>query len=128
MSVRALTRAGSGHNPLLIDSGEGAHLGNRSIFSFELSWLRQEGFYDMVSHEWMSISEGASPVERWQNKIRHLRQFLRGWAKNKSGEYRILRGKLLLLIDELDIRAESTPLSEPERVAKREAEVYLAKL
>ena len=72
VSVRALTRAGSDHNPLLIDSGESAHLGNRSLFSFELSWLRQDGFYDMVRHEWMSISVGASSVERWQNKIRHL--------------------------------------------------------
>ena len=78
VSVRALTRAGSDHNPLLIDSGEGAHLGNRSLFSFELAWLCQEGFYGMVRHEWMSSSEGLSPVERWQNKFRHLRQFLRG--------------------------------------------------
>ena len=128
VSVRALTRAGSDHNPLLIDSGESAHLGNRSLFSFELSWLRHEGFYDLVKKEWLSIDQGASPVERWQNKIRHLRQFLRGWAKNMSGEYRVLRDKLLLLIDELDIKAESTILSESERLAKRDAEAYLSKI
>jgi hypothetical protein len=42
--VRALTRSGSDHTPLLIDSGEQTHLGNKSHFSFELSWLRQDGF------------------------------------------------------------------------------------
>jgi hypothetical protein len=44
VSVRALTRMGSDHTPLFIDSGEQAHLGNKAQFSFELSWLRQEGF------------------------------------------------------------------------------------
>jgi endonuclease/exonuclease/phosphatase family metal-dependent hydrolase len=41
VSVRALTRTGSDHTPLLIDSGEQAHMGNKSIFSFELSWFCQ---------------------------------------------------------------------------------------
>ena len=94
---------------MLIDSGEAAHIGNESLFSFELAWLRQDGFYEMVRAEWISVSVGSTPIEKWQNKIRHIRQFLRGWAKHKSGEYRIFRDKLLLLIDELDIRAETTP-------------------
>jgi hypothetical protein len=38
--------------PLLLDSGEQAHLGNKAQFSFELSWLREEGFYDLVKREW----------------------------------------------------------------------------
>ena len=76
----------------------------------------------------MSINYGATPIERWQNKNRHIRQFLRGWAKNKSGEYKKLRDKLLLLIDELDLKAEMCLLSEAERIAKRDAEDCLAKL
>jgi hypothetical protein len=81
--VRALARTGSDHTPLLIDSGEPAHIGNKNNFSFELSWIRQEGFYEMVRDEWSSIHSGKSPVERWQHKVRHLRQFLRVWAKIK---------------------------------------------
>jgi hypothetical protein len=42
--VRTLTRTGSDHTPLLIDSGEQAHHGNKLEFSFELSWLKQDGF------------------------------------------------------------------------------------
>ena len=73
VTVRALTRMGSDHTPLLIDCSEAAHLGNRSLFSCEASLFCREGFCEMVKAEWMSISSGATPVERWQNKIRHLR-------------------------------------------------------
>jgi hypothetical protein len=64
--------AGSDHTPLLIDSGEQAHLGNKAYFSFELSWLRQDGFLDLVNQEWNSIPHGDNPIENWQRKIRHL--------------------------------------------------------
>ena len=37
VTVRALTRSGSDHTPLLIDSGKRAHTGNTAHFSFELS-------------------------------------------------------------------------------------------
>ena len=90
VTVQALARAGSDHTPLLLDTGDHAFTGNSSRFSFELSWLRQEGFYDLIAREWNAIQTGNSPIERWQNKIRHLRQFLRGWAKNLSGEYKLL--------------------------------------
>ena len=111
-----------------MDSGAHAHLGNKSHFSFELSWLRHEGFYELIRDEWNSVISGTSPIERWQNKIRHLRQFLRGWAKNLSGQYKILKEKLITLIDHLDIKAESSLLSTAERAAKKEAEEGLAKL
>jgi hypothetical protein len=90
VSVRALSRTGSGsdHTPLLIDSGIKAHNGNQPRFSFELFWFRQEGFYEMVVKEWNSINTGRNPIERWQNKIRHLRRFLKGWAKSMSGNYK----------------------------------------
>jgi endonuclease/exonuclease/phosphatase family metal-dependent hydrolase len=39
-SVQALTRSGSDHTPLLLDTSEHAHMGNKSSFSFELSWLK----------------------------------------------------------------------------------------
>jgi hypothetical protein len=64
--------AGSDHTPLLIDSDEQAHMGNKAYFSFELSWLRQDGFLDLVNQEWNSIPRGDNPIENWQRKIRHL--------------------------------------------------------
>uniref|UniRef100_A0A453RB20 Uncharacterized protein n=1 Tax=Aegilops tauschii subsp. strangulata TaxID=200361 RepID=A0A453RB20_AEGTS len=73
------------HTPLLVDSGEATHVGNINNFSFELGWFKREGFCDLIATEWAKECSGISNVDRWQNKIRHLRQFLRGWAKNHSG-------------------------------------------
>ena len=117
--VHAMTRSGSDHTFLIIDSGKHAHLGNKAIFSFELSWLRKEGFYDLITREWNSVTTGSSPIERWQNKIRHLRQYLRGWAKNISGKYKKMKQKLILLIDELDIKAETSTLTAAECAVKK---------
>jgi exonuclease III len=68
-TVRALTRTGSDHSPILIDSGVKAHLGNKSRFSFELYWLRQEGFFELIEKEWKTVVTGRSPMDRWLNKL-----------------------------------------------------------
>ncbi|XP_024310192.1 uncharacterized protein LOC112268600 [Brachypodium distachyon] len=128
VTVHALTRASSDHTPLLLDSGDQAHPGNKAQFLFELSWLRQEGFYEIVAAEWAVCRGGSSPIERWQNKIRHLRRFLRGWAKNQSGLYKKERDRLLHIIDTLDVKAESSPLSATERDALRDANDFVSKL
>jgi hypothetical protein len=94
VSVRALTRSGSDHTPLIFDSGDQAFIGNKSNFSFELDWLKTAGFVEIVAQQWASISAGSNPMERWQKKIRHLRQFLRGWARDLSGHYKIEKERL----------------------------------
>jgi hypothetical protein len=57
----------------------------------------------MVKREWAAVSAGKTPIITWQNKIRHLRGFLRGWAKNLSGKYKKEKKRLLNIIDFLDI-------------------------
>ena len=123
-----MTRAGSDHTPLLLDSGTHAHIGNKAHFSFELSWLHQDGFFDMVAAEWNVVHKGATPIEIWQNKIRHVRRFLKGWDKNQSGKYKKAKEKWLKIIDELDIKAESVPLSVSERDTLRDANEQINKL
>jgi hypothetical protein len=127
VSVRALTRIES-HTPLLIAMGSPAHLGRSMLFSFELSWLKQEGFFDMVKNLWESTHSGDSPIDKWQNKNQSLRQYLRGWARDQSRKYKIEKEQLLKLIDDLDMKSENTPLSETERITKKEVEVRLATL
>ena len=39
-----------------------------------------------------------------------------------------MKDRLTLLIDQLDIKAETIPLSAAERAAKKEADAFLAKL
>uniref|UniRef100_A0A453S4J7 Uncharacterized protein n=1 Tax=Aegilops tauschii subsp. strangulata TaxID=200361 RepID=A0A453S4J7_AEGTS len=62
------------------------------------------------------------------NKIRHLRQFLRGWVKNESGIYKQKKERLTQLIEALDVKAETTLLSVNENRTKSEAEQGLRAL
>ena len=55
-----------------------------------------------------------TPMQVWQNKIRRLRQFLRGWAKNMKGAYKKEKQELLRKASELDIKAETMLLSQQE--------------
>jgi transposase len=109
--VWVLTRSRSNHTPLLIDAGILAHVGNKARFSFEISWLEQEGFHDMIAAKWAAGPVGKTPIQTWQNRIRHLHRFLRGWAKNLSGKYKKEKERLLAIIDSLDMKAETIPLS-----------------
>jgi hypothetical protein len=127
VTVRAFQRGLSDHAPLLLDSGEAGHVGNKAPFSLELSWFDREGFIDLIAAEWEKENRGAMNVERWQYKIRHLRQFLHGWAKNASNIYKIEKERLLQLIDVLDIKAESAPRAPAECTAKREFKENLVK-
>ena len=76
VTVQALSRGISDHTPLLVDSGEATHVGNKNTFSFELAWFEREGFLDLIAKEWAKDAGGRSPIERWQNKIRNLRSLL----------------------------------------------------
>uniref|UniRef100_A0A453SCK9 Uncharacterized protein n=1 Tax=Aegilops tauschii subsp. strangulata TaxID=200361 RepID=A0A453SCK9_AEGTS len=62
------------------------------------------------------------------NKIRHLRQFLRGWAKHLSGVYKVEKEKLLDLINSFELKAESSILDSKELETKFEAEMRLKEL
>ena len=61
----------------------------------------------MIAAEWATVVRGDTPIERWLNKIRYLRRYLKRWAKNQSGKYKKEKEKLLKLVDELDIKAET---------------------
>jgi hypothetical protein len=82
----------------------------------------------MVVAEWAAISTGNSPIEKWLNKMRHLRRFLRGWAKNISGKYKKEKDRLLSIIDKLDIQEETMPLSDSEREILRDSNFRISNL
>ena len=93
-----------------------------------MAWFEREGFLDLISREWAKGAGGKTLVERWQNKIRHLRSFLREWAMHLSGVYKIEKERLLTLIQSLDLKAESTILPTMELNSKLEAEMRLKEL
>jgi hypothetical protein len=128
VTVRALRRSGSDHTPLILDTGEQSFSDNRSTFSIVLAWLKKDGFLDIVKRERPSISSGDNAIEKWKNKIRHLRQFLRGWARNLSGDYKTERDRLSHIIDILSCKAKTFPLDEEARAILCKASNDLAKL
>jgi hypothetical protein len=108
-TVQALTREVSDHTPLLLNSGEPSQLATQPMFKFELGWLLRDAFMEMVRGIWTNTRVGRTPMERWQGKIRRLRQHLRGWAKNVSGQYKKEKKEILNTLDGLDKKAENTP-------------------
>ena len=65
VTVQALSRGISDHTPLLVDSGEAMHMGNKNTFSFELAWFEREGILDLIAREWAKDTGGLTSVERW---------------------------------------------------------------
>jgi hypothetical protein len=68
----------SDHTPLDVSIDASTLQSGNRPFRFERGWLLKEGFYDMVENIWRSENSGSSPLQRWQSKIRRLRQHLRG--------------------------------------------------
>ena len=89
-SVVALNRDISDHTPLLLNTNSTSSGNAQHSFKFELGWLLRDGFVDMVKEVWSSVHEGNTPMERWQAKIRRLRQHLRGWCRRLMSRLRYL--------------------------------------
>ena len=68
----------------------------------------------MVTEIWSKEYGGNTAIERWQQKIRKLRQYLRGWAKNTSGSNKKEKKEIIQKLDLLDKRAETCMLSTQE--------------
>jgi hypothetical protein len=101
-TVQALPRVILDHTPLLLNSDKTSTSDNETSFKFEYGWLRRDGFVEMIREIWSSHTEGNTPIERWQGKIRRIRQYLRGWAKNTSGQYKKEKKHILNTLDTLD--------------------------
>jgi len=68
----------------------------------------------LVVDVWKKELRGETLLQRWQNKIRRLREFLRGWAKNFSRKYKNKKAELIRKACELDKKVELQPLSSME--------------
>ena len=103
----------SDHTPLLF-SFEDTRGASQPIFIFELGWLTRVDFWEVVERSWKSDCEENTALYIWQNKIRRLQEFLRGWAKNKRGHYEEEKKELISKLDRLDKKAETQTLNQWE--------------
>jgi hypothetical protein len=113
-TVETLNREISDHTPLLLSTGEKGKPKKQPPFNFELGWLLMEGFFEVVSEVWKRENRGGTLMQRWQSKIRRLRQFSRGWTKNMNGAYQKEKQELFWKAEELDKKTESQLLSQHE--------------
>lgn len=98
----------------MVDTHQTSHGGNTPYFRFELSWFSKEGFHDRVAKVWNDTKKANTPMQMWQNKIRVVRKFLKGWAKNVVGENRIRKNFLVQQIDVIDRKSENVLLTPQE--------------
>jgi exonuclease III len=114
-SVTAITRIGSDHNPLLLDSGE-VTVRRPPRFFFQTWWFRVAGFGELISgklHRYLhELGPHWDSIDGWQCIARNLRQFLKGWGANLGKERRVFRADLLAQIDGLDRQADADGLDE----------------
>jgi hypothetical protein len=66
--VRALTRIGSDHNPILVEDGEG-YSKIKKWFVFEAAWLANDEFKTQLKEKW-HVREGVEPgAEQWRVEV-----------------------------------------------------------
>ena len=116
-SLRAVTRIGSDHVPLLFASGEGSPPRSRRFY-FKSSWLLQPGFVEMVQDRWVQATltppRSFCATDVWHHCSKVIRQFMRGWGANLGAALRSRKGALLDQIKALDETADSVSLSADE--------------
>ena len=90
-TLSSLTRLGSDHCPLLLDTREMLKKKPRQFY-FEKHWLKNDQFMGKVTEKWQEARErspeGAYSMDRWRGQLSKLRQFLKGWGNNLRGEFR----------------------------------------
>jgi hypothetical protein len=85
----SLTRVGSDHSPIILDSGEQGEPRPKYFF-FEKQWLLMPGIHDIVKEKW-DESVARRPihsysVNNWHGSLCFLWRALRGWNLQKIGE------------------------------------------
>lgn len=123
-TARALNKELSNHTPLLVDTRSGTHKNKQPLFKFELGWLLREGLLELVTDIWRKEIRGLTKLEKWKNKIRRLRLFLRGYGLRTLVEH-IKRKKATLFTkaEDLDKKMESQLLSSQELDIKKICEI-----
>ncbi|XP_073360686.1 uncharacterized protein [Aegilops tauschii subsp. strangulata] len=127
-SLRAITRIGSDHVPLLLSSQD-ERPPSAPRFRFETFWLNQNGFAEAVRSRWLEARlashRSISAVDDWHFCAKRARQFMKGWGANLGRDLRLRKKALLDSIQALDLRADSVGLSPDEWMQRYDLEDHL---
>lgn len=123
-SCTTLPGLGSDHTPTVWDSGL-CKQPKSSSYKFEKWWLLREDFQTLVEKNWNAPTHGKTSIARWQEKIRRFRKATKGWSSNIEAELRKHKKSLMEEYDKLDIKLETTDLTNKEHDRRREIHLEL---
>jgi exonuclease III len=110
----SLTRVGSDHSPIILDSGEQGAPRPR-YFYFEKQWLLEPDFGELVNTKWQESKtrrpENSYSLDNWHGSLCYLRQALKGWNLRKIGEHKKVKIEPLQRLEIIDAQAEERDLS-----------------
>jgi hypothetical protein len=126
-----LTRVGSDHSPINLDSGEQGEPRPKYFF-FEKQWLLVPGLHDIVKEKWdESVARRlihSYSLNNWHGRLCFLRRALRGWNLQKIGEQKKERNKLLQQLAAIDSLADRMDLSAEQWRSRYEMENKLEEI
>lgn len=108
--AHSATRVGSDHNPLVVEALPTNRVRSK-IFSFESAWIKQEDFKEWLISKWPERQKKRS-IDLWRKISGRLRSSLRGWNGNWGGDMKKRKQDLLLLIKNLDPKADTVGLED----------------
>lgn len=124
----SLTRAGSNHAPIILDTGEHGAPRPR-YFHFENQWLLLPDFRQMVEDKWQTSKErrpiDCYSLDGWHGSLCHLRQHLNGWNRWRIGQQNKEKDDLIKKMGEIDKEAELRALSMEDWLLREELESKL---
>lgn len=113
------TAAGvSDHCPLLLSTQ--ANCGRKGRFHFEPFWPKLEGFQEIITTAWNSMSGIAHPIQRLAARLRATSRALQSWGQRKVGNMKHQLDEARELLHRLDMAQDTRPLSPEEGWLRRQ--------
>jgi hypothetical protein len=124
--ARKIPRVMSDHNPIIVDTKEVVEIKSRE-FRFEKSWLLHPDFHMRVEKAWKSPVSATDSISVIQEKLKKVKNSLKGWGANARGDSLKLKKELLCELENLEALEEENVLPGPLFARKGEIQYKLMK-
>lgn len=111
--LQALSSGVSDHAPLHLTTS--APFFHKKRFRFEMSWLKLEGFEDLVREAWVCDERITDPFKRLDAKLHSTATALQAWGQRKTGNIKLQMAVANWIVFRFDKVMESRQLTELER-------------
>jgi hypothetical protein len=101
-SARKIPRFMSDHNPIILDTHEKIEVKSRE-FRFEKKWITRPKFHSRVDRAWNTTVRVTDSITIIQEKLRKVKDTLKGWGENVRGDSLKLKKELLCELENLEI-------------------------